>query len=99
MRLTNVFDIEKVDRTTLREFSMYQYAHQMQMIDAKQLLSYGAVFNCVVQGLEGKIKMDDIYNPIDEQLILFGQDGLDEQQQEVQDYIYRLNQQFNKEGK
>lgn len=77
MRISNCFDKEFVDKVTLHQYSLMQYSFAMQQADIKNQNSYLALFNRVAQGLEGKIKMTDIYEYENELLEIFGKTSED----------------------
>lgn len=71
MRLSGNFDLTFINRVTLHEYSLMQYAHAMRNADKRLENAFSAVFNRIAQGLEGKIKISDIYDHEEATLELF----------------------------
>lgn len=101
MRISNCFDVEFVDKTTLHQYSLMQYSFAMQQADIKNQNSYLALFNRVAQGLEGKVKMTDIYDYESELLQIFGktsEDAMSEEEKANVQAMLALNNSLNKKN-
>lgn len=99
MRISNCFNEEFVDKVTLHQYSLMQYSFAMQQADIRNQNSYLALFNRIAQGLEGKIKLTDIYEYENELLEILGktyEETMSEEEKANVQVMLALNNSLNK---
>lgn len=62
MRISGNFDISFCDKTTLHDYSLMLYAFGMRNADNRLTEAYSAIFSRIAEGLNGKIKISDVYD-------------------------------------
>lgn len=96
MRITGIFELDRIDRITLHEYSMILYAEAMRDIDRRAEAAYSALYNLVPSGLnKNEVSENDIFDQDEALLTLFGRDIMDsipESKKEAADFIFELNQ-------
>lgn len=97
MRITKRFNLDFVDKVTLREYSMYQYAFELSKIDDYETQATNSFFNLLGQNLEGNVSTKDIYDANKQRLSLFGQ-YVEHTPEEIEkrNYFYELNKQLDR---